>query len=111
MLLAHYIFEEQRDMNTLLRRVLKKGCEMFGCTGCRILLMENKEGKGMLQETESVSVREEENNKRVEGGVTHCYSTDLVNNNIIFSLFTLHPMRSHTSLTHLTKPTSLSPTV
>ena len=41
MLLAHYIFEEQRDMNTLLRRVLKKGCEMFNSTGCRILLVEN----------------------------------------------------------------------
>lgn len=41
--LAHYIFEEQRDMDTLLRRVLKKGCDMFNCEGCRILLLDFNE--------------------------------------------------------------------
>ncbi|KAL5258630.1 hypothetical protein ACHWQZ_G009192 [Mnemiopsis leidyi] len=46
-LLAHYIFEEQRDMNNLLRRVLKKGCEMFSSTGCRILLRESPESDGL----------------------------------------------------------------
>jgi hypothetical protein len=46
-LLAHYIFEEQRDMNNLLRRVLKKGCEMFNSTGCRILLRESPESDGL----------------------------------------------------------------
>ena len=34
-------------MNNLLRRVLKKGCEMFNSTGCRILLRECAESDGL----------------------------------------------------------------